>query len=48
MNNDVSLGADDIHTRFLQNFKYASSELTPLACNLLLKIAVIIKGLEGN
>lgn len=48
MNNNISLGTDDIHTRFLQNVKYESSELIPLVCNLLLKIAAIIKGLEGN
>lgn len=48
MNNNVSLGADYIHTRFLQNVKYDSYELIPLVCNLLMKTAVIIKGLEGN
>lgn len=47
-NNSVSLEADDIHIRFLQNVKYESSELIPIVCNLSLKIAAIIKGLEGN
>lgn len=46
MNNNVSV--DEIHARSLQNVKYESSELIPLVRNLLLKIAVIIKGLEGN
>lgn len=47
-NNSVSLEADDIHIRFLQNVKYESSELIPIVCNLSVKIAAIIKGLEGN